>query len=463
MKRILFFLLFFVSLPRRANFTPRTIAVIGTGYVGLITGAGLADCGHHVICADIDTEKIAQLGQGIIPIFEPGVQELVTRNIGRGSLEFTSDVGSAIEQAEIVIIAVGTPMADDGHADLRALKAVVSTIGEHLNGYKIIVTKSTVPIGTHRLVSSMLEQAKPNAEFSVISNPEFLREGSAIRDFFECNPIVLGGYDESALEVMKNVYQPLLDQGAQLIMTQPASSETIKYAWNAFSATRIMYVNELAHLCNAVGADVFEVVKGMSMSEDLLPTRVLRPGPGLGGSCLPKDTNALVAMAQQYGVDLSIIKSVIAANECQKNLVVDLLYPFFNGNIAGRTVAILGLSFKANTDDIRYSAAITAIERLQNDNVFIKAYDPQAMANMQKLYPDIMYCDSMDQAVKDADAVLLLTEWGEFKNVDLAHIKELMTKPTMYRKPIIIDTRNIWDPHELEALGFNHANLGRIN
>ncbi|MGE0009507.1 MAG: UDP-glucose/GDP-mannose dehydrogenase family protein [Candidatus Babeliales bacterium] len=462
MKHQLIFLLLFASLKTYADFEPQNIAVIGTGYVGLITGAGLADFNHHVVCADIDQEKIKLLMNGVIPIFEPGVDELVAKNVALGSLNFTSDVGSAVEKADIIIIAVGTPMGDNGHADLTALKAVVKTIADHLNGYKIIVTKSTVPIGTYRLVYSMIEKAKPDAQFSVISNPEFLREGSAIRDFFQCNPIVLGGYDQNALNKMKNIYQPLINKGTNLIMTDPSSSETIKYAWNAFSATRIMYVNELAHVCNAVGANIFEVVKGLSFSEDLLPTSMLRPGPGLGGSCLPKDTNALVAMAQLYGVDLKIVTAVIAANERHKNLIVEQLYPFFHRKMAGRTVAILGLSFKANTDDIRYSAAITAIERLTADDVFIKAYDPQAMENMKRLYPNIMYCQSLEEAVAQADAILLLTEWDEFKNADLVKIKELMTKQTMYHKPVVVDPRNLWNPSELKALGFDYANLGRV-
>lgn len=437
-------------------FEQRSIAVIGTGYVGLISGAGLAHFGHDVVCVDIDAHKIARLQDGEIPIFEPGISELVHETVQAKKLRFSSEIGKEIEQASIIIIAVGTPMGSNGQADLSALQAVARTISRHLNSYKVICIKSTVPVGTNQWLKKLLEESVGNAQlFDVVSNPEFLREGSALADFLHKNPIILGSDSEQALAIMANMYQPLTHNGTLMIKADFATSETIKYAWNTFSATRIGFVNELAHFCDAVGADIATVILGMSLSENMLPTHVLRPGPGMGGSCLPKDTRAFVEMAQLYNVDLSIVRAIIASNEKQIGLIVERLKKMVAGSFAGKKIAVLGLSFKANTDDIRYSPAIGAIASLVQDGADVVAYDPQAMEHMRKIFPQISYVASAYDAVHGADAILLLTEWSEFKELSLTRVAQLMNNR------IIMDARNLWDPAQLRECGFVYENLGR--
>lgn len=434
------------------------VAILGAGYVGLVSGAGLADVGHMITCVDIDAGKIQSLNQGILPLYEPGMQEIVSRNISAGRLAFSSDINKAIQDAEIVIIAVGTPMSENGEADLSAYRAAAGVIAKNLNGYKVICSKSTVPIGTNKALKVMLEERCAQGSFDIVSNPEFLREGSALDDFFSLNPIVLGSDSEKGLTVMEELYQPLLSRGTELIKTDFNTAETIKYAWNGYSATKITYVNELAHLCNAVQADIATVILGMSYSEKLLPVSALRPGPGIGGSCLPKDTQALLCMSNACGVDLKVVAASIEANKAQKQKVISTLYGLLDNNVRGKTIAILGLSFKANTDDIRYSPAIDAINKLTGDGAIVHACDPKAIENMKRLFPQsgvMKYYNNVDDAVQNADALLLLTDWDMFKKIDLAYVSTIM------RQRIIMDARNIWAPTVLREHGFVYGNLGK--
>jgi UDPglucose 6-dehydrogenase len=433
----------------------QNVTVLGVGYVGLVSGVGLASLGHNVICADVDQEKIHKLNQGLMPIFEPGIKELVVKLSETGRLSFSSDVATAIRASNIIIIAVGTPMDDNGDANLSALMAVADSIIKNLNGYKIICTKSTVPIGTNnRLKSLLIDALCCDALFDVVSNPEFLREGSALQDFFHKNPVVIGSDSEKALTIMENLYRPLIDSGIVLIKTDLASAETIKYAWNAYSAIKIAYVNQLSHLCNAVGANILTVVQGMSFSEKLLPVHMLKPGPGFGGSCLPKDTAALVAMGKKLGVDVNIVSAARLANDAHKKKIAHEFYELLEKSVAGKKIAVLGLSFKANTDDIRYSAAIDILKMLVADGAFVYAYDPQAMNNMKSLIPEVFYCSSAEEALRGADGVLLLTEWDEFKDLDLEKVANIMSHK------VVMDARNVWDPIRLRALQFTFKNLG---
>jgi len=432
------------------------VAVIGTGYVGLIAGSGLAEIGHRVICADIDKDKINILNNGQMPIFEPGLSGVVKKNYDNKRLFFTDDVSSAIRNSDIIIIAVGTPMGKNGKANLFALKSVIRSIGENLNGYKVICTKSTVPVGTNNLVKSLLTEYSGESNFDIVSNPEFLRAGSAVKDFFERNPIVLGSDSEKALEVMKDLYSPLIKKGLKLITSNLETAETIKYAWNSFSAIRIGYTNELSRFCQTCGADVFKVIQGMSLSEDLLPSKKLRPGPGIGGSCLPKDTSAFVDFAKKLGVDLAIVRASIESNEKQKNFVIKLLYDLLDGSVKGKTIGILGLSFKPNTDDIRMTPAIPLIEQLLNDSAYVKAYDPKAMDNVEALFPEVEYCSSVYDVFKGCNAVVVLTDWSEFKSLDFDRIEEFMAQS------IIVDGRNMFDPSTMQKKSFRYTNLGRV-
>ena len=358
--------------------TPHHVAIIGTGYVGLVSGVGLANIGHSVTCVDIDQEKINLLNQGHVPIYEPNVQELMMKNLEAKRLSFSSDIDQTLNNAEIVIIAVGTPMDDNGDANLSALMSVVTSISKNLTGHKIICTKSTVPMGTNNRLKALFQQTvKSNATFDIVSNPEFLREGSALEDFFFNNPIVLGSDSQEALNVMTDLYKPLADNGTAIIKTNLISAETIKYAWNSYSTIKIAYVNQLSHLCNATGADIATVVKGMSFSEKLLPIYKVKPGPGFGGSCLPKDTAALIARSKSLGVDVSIVAAAREANETHKKHILRDFYNLLDGTVTNKKIAILGLSFKANTDDIRYSPAIDFIKALTTDNAIVYAYDPK--------------------------------------------------------------------------------------
>lgn len=433
-----------------------TIAVVGTGYVGLVTGAGLAEFGHSVICADIDPRKIDALEHGIIPIYEPGLQEVVARNVASGKLSFTTNIAQSVRNANIIFIAVGTPMNDDGSAYMKYVENVVDTISQNINGYKVIVTKSTVPIGTGAWIKKLfIERGIDPAQFSVVSNPEFLREGTAVQDFLHPDRVVIGLDSEQAQEMMENLYQSLDDAQTPIIYTSIVTSETIKYASNAFLAVKLSYINELANLCDALGGDVKVVAHAMGLDKRISPL-FLKPGPGFGGSCFPKDSQALVYMGQQHGINLPVIKASLETNELQKGVPAQKLLRLMNNNIAGKTIAILGLAFKADTDDVRYSPAITTIELLQKEGAIIKAYDPAAMNTMYALIPDITYCPTMEQAIIGTDALIVMTEWNEFKHMDLETVASLMNSK------ILVDARNILNTQELNRLGFTYDAIGRL-
>jgi UDPglucose 6-dehydrogenase len=438
-------------------YLPKKIAIVGSGYVGLITGAVLSNYNHLVTCVDIDSEKIANLNQGHVPIYEPGLPVLIQQNITKKCLVFTTDLVKAVKENDIVIIAVGTPMDDTGKADLSALKSAITTIAQNINSYKIICIKSTVPIGTHQMVHRLLKSEAPvNAVYDIVSNPEFLRQGTALNDFLNHNPIILGSSSQDALDCMQELYEPILQsKKLKLIRTDAATAEAVKYAHNCYLATRICFVNELAHLCIATGADISNIIETLADGEQMYPTNKLKPGPGIGGSCLPKDTNALVYNAKEYGVNLKLIQTVIDSNSEQKEKMLVYLTQLLGGVIRDKKVCILGLSFKANTDDIRYSPALRFIEYLLDQGATIQAYDPQAMKHMQKLFPTVTYCNDIYTAAYDTNALIILTEWDEFRNVNLEKISNSM------RQKIIFDTRNILEPQALQQYGFNYLNLGR--
>ena len=435
----------------------KRISVIGTGYVGLVTGAGLSDFGNNVICTDIDEDKINQLLAGDIPIYEPGLKELVDRNVSAGRLSFSTDISASVKNSEVVIIAVWTPMGDNGEADLTAVKSVAKMIGENLNGYKVICTKSTVPIGTGKKIKQIIEKTSGGSnEFDVVSNPEFLREGSAVKDFLLPNRIVIGSESEKAQKVMKQVYRPLFINETPIVSTNVVTAETIKYASNAFLAVKISYINELANLCDTTGADVHIVARGMGLDGRISP-KFLHPGPGFGGSCFPKDTHALVQMAAEKEVEMQVVSAAISSNSIQWQKITKKLDILFADNLEGRTVAVLGLTFKANTDDVRQSPATPIIKHILENNGHVKAYDPEGIDNMKMLFPNIDYCDTHEEAVNGADGVIVMTEWHEFRGMDLKKVAELMNGN------IIVDARNILDPKELKRNGFIFDNVGRPN
>ena len=435
----------------------KRISVIGTGYVGLVTGAGLSDFGNNVICTDIDEDKINQLLASDIPIYEPGLKELVDRNVSAERLSFSTDISASVKNSEVVIIAVWTPMGDNGEADLTAVKSVAKMIGENLNGYKVICTKSTVPIGTGKKIKQIIEKTSGGSnEFDVVSNPEFLREGSAVKDFLLPNRIVIGSESEKAQKVMKQVYRPLFINETPIVSTNVVTAETIKYASNAFLAVKISYINELANLCDTTGADVHIVARGMGLDGRISP-KFLHPGPGFGGSCFPKDTHALVQMAAEKEVEMQVVSAAISSNSIQWQKITKKLDILFADNLEGRTVAVLGLTFKANTDDVRQSPATPIIKHILENNGYVKAYDPEGIDNMKMLFPNIDYCDTHEEAVNGADGVIVMTEWHEFRGMDLKKVAELMNGN------IIVDARNILDPKELKRNGFIFDNVGRPN
>ena len=432
----------------------RHIAIIGTGYVGLVSGSGISDFGHKVICADISEEKIKVLQTGKMPIYEPGLDELVDRNIKAERLSFSTDVGKTIRDSEVIFIAVSTPQSENGEADISAVKAVAKIIGKNLNERKVICTKSTVPIGTGKIVSEIINENKSTeTEFEYVSNPEFLREGSAVKDFLWPDRVVIGAESEWAFEIMEDVYRSLYINETPIVHTTVETAELIKYASNAFLSLKISYINEISALCEKVGADVHVVAKAMG-SDGRISPKFLHPGPGFGGSCFPKDTSALVSMAQNKNVPMRTIQAAIETNAHQKKRMVKKLQAL-TGDFSGLTIGILGLAFKSKTDDVRESASLEMVGSLLKAGAKVKAYDPEANTNFSEFYPQITYCKTWEEAVKDTDAVAVMTEWNEFRTMDAKTLKNLM------KSPIILDTRNILSRKELQKNGFSFDNVGR--
>jgi UDPglucose 6-dehydrogenase len=430
------------------------VAMIGTGYVGLVSGACLADFGHHVTCVDVDEARIAALKHGEIPIFEPGLPELVKTNLREGRLTFTTSLREAVRAASAVFIAVGTPSRrGDGHADLTYVYAAARAIAAELEGFTVIATKSTVPIGTGDEVERIIRTARPDADFAVVANPEFLREGAAIRDFKHPDRIVVGTDDPRARAVMAEIYRPLYLNAAPILHTGRRTAELIKYAANAFLATKITFINEIADLCERVGADVQEVARGIGL-DNRIGTKFLHAGPGFGGSCLPKDTLALLKTAQDQAVPLRIVEAVVAVNDARKRAMARKIAAAL-GSLRDKTVAVLGLTFKPNTDDMREAPSIALITALTDMGARVRAYDPAGMEQARAIMPDIEYCDGPYSCAEGADALVIVTEWEQFRALDLDRLKRVMARPVM------IDLRNVYRPEEMARHGFIYDSVGR--
>ena len=430
------------------------ICVVGAGYVGLVTGACLADFGMEVTGVDIDREKIDALGRGEIPIFEPGLATLVSRNQSLGRLRFTTELGPAIEESRAVFIAVGTPPRPDGSADLIYIRQVAESIGRHLNGYKVVVTKSTVPTGTGKKIEGIVAEVSGRRhEFAVVSNPEFLREGSAIDDFLRPDRAVIGSRDPKAIDIMLEIYAPLKVADVPFVVTDVESAELIKYASNGFLATKISFINEIAALCEALGADVRVVARGMGLDSRIGPL-FLHPGPGFGGSCFPKDTRAVAQIARQEGLSFRIIEAVLAANEATKARMLEKIETALGG-LDNRRVAVLGLAFKPDTDDIRESPALSIVRGLVAGGAEVRAYDPAAMDAFRQEVPEITYCDDPYAAASGCDALVLATEWNEFRALELRRLAGLL------RRPLVVDLRNVYAPDQMAAAGLRYVSVGR--
>jgi UDPglucose 6-dehydrogenase len=432
------------------------IAMIGTGYVGLVSGACFADFGHHVTCVDKDVEKINALRRGEIPIFEPGLDALVAANVKAKRLDFTTDLKDPVAEAEAVFIAVGTPSRrGDGHADLSYVYAAAREIAGALKGFTVVVTKSTVPVGTGDEVERLIREANPAAEVAVASNPEFLREGAAIRDFKFPDRIVVGTSDERARKVLGDVYRPLSLNQAPLMYTARRTAELIKYAANAFLATKITFINEIADLSEKVGADVQEVARGIGL-DNRIGSKFLHAGPGFGGSCFPKDTRALIKIAQDNDVNLRIVEAVLSVNDNRKRAMARKVGNLA-GNLRGKTVAVLGLNFKPETDDMREAPSIPIVTGLLDMGAKVRAHDPVGIEQARKELPDIEYCDDPYECVTGADAMVVVTEWVQYRTLDLERLKNLL------RQPVVVDLRNIYRPEDMAAHGFSYESVGRAS
>jgi UDPglucose 6-dehydrogenase len=429
------------------------IAMIGAGYVGLVSGACLSEFGHDVVCVDKDAAKVNSLRQGKIPIFEPGLDEVVAANVKAGRLTFESDLRNAVAGAGAVFIAVGTPSRrGDGHADLSYVFAAAEEIAAALTGYAVVVTKSTVPVGTSRQVEAIIRKMRPNADFDMASNPEFLREGSAIGDFRRPDRVVVGCDTEQAREVMREVYRPLYLGETPILFTSRETSELIKYAANAFLATKITFINEIANLCEKVGADVQDVARGMGL-DGRIGSKFLHTGPGFGGSCFPKDALALVQTAREFGAPNRIVEAVIAVNDERKLMMARKIETAFGG-VKGKTIAVLGLTFKPNTDDMRDAASLVIVPELQKAGAIIRAYDPEG-ANEARKYLNIEMCKDAYDAIAGADGVVILTEWNEFRALDMTKLKAGL------KTPLMVDLRNIYRTAQMVQAGFRYVSLGR--
>jgi UDPglucose 6-dehydrogenase len=431
------------------------VAVIGTGYVGLVVGAGLAETGNDVVCADVDAGKIAQLQRGEIPIYEPGLDRLVGRNLADGRLTFTTDVALAVRESEIIFIAVGTPPDEDGSADLKHVLAVAHTIGENMNGEKVVITKSTVPVGTAAKVRAAIE-ARSKHPVHVCSNPEFLKEGAAVDDFMKPDRVVVGVDSEHAQRVLEELYAPFVRNGHPVLFMDIASAEITKYAANAMLATRISFMNMIAGLCEEIGADVTLVKKGIGSDERIGPA-FLYAGCGYGGSCFPKDVKALVRTMHQHHVDASILEAVERVNAYQKRVPLELVRERLGVDLAGKRVAVWGLAFKPETDDMREAPSLTVVEGLLEGGAEVWVHDPEAMEQARHCFGErVTYCSTNYEAAKNADALVVLTEWQPYRRPDFDRLKVLM------RRPIVVDGRNLFDPERLAELGFEYLSIGRV-
>ncbi|MBB6674819.1 UDP-glucose 6-dehydrogenase TuaD [Cohnella nanjingensis] len=429
------------------------IAVIGTGYVGLVSGTCFAEIGNRIICCDVDEQKIEMLKRGVVPIYEPGLKELIEKNVAAQRLLFTSNVGEAIEAADIVYIAVGTPMSETGEADMKYVKAVAKKIGEHLNGYKIVVNKSTVPVGTGELVRQIIfnHRKYPAVHFDVVSNPEFLREGSAIADCMNMDRAIIGSTSEKAAKVIADLHAPF---GTRIFTTDLESAEMIKYAANAFLATKISFINAIANICERVGADVTEVSAGMGL-DSRIGSKFLQAGIGYGGSCFPKDTYALAHIADQSGYDFELLKAVIRTNDRQRLLVLDKLGHAL-GQLEGKRIAVLGLAFKPNTDDMRYAPSLTIVPELVRMGAAVRAFDPVAATAARSMLPEAVgYFDSVEETIEDCDACVILTEWAEIAGMDLTKVQKLM------RAAVVVDGRNCFSQETMQQHGIAYHSIGR--
>jgi len=430
------------------------IAVIGSGYVGLVTGACFAEFGVDVTCVDVDEQKIERLLNGIMPIYEPGLEHLVAKNPHAGRLRFTTDVRQAIEQALVIFLAVGTPPLPDGSPDLSYVDSAAASIADHMNGYKVVVTKSTVPIGTGEHIRSLInERKKTRANFGVVSNPEFLREGAAINDFMRPDRVVIGSRDEEAIAIMKDLYRPLYLIEAPFVITSLEAAELTKYAANAFLATKVSFINEIANLCDKIGCDVHDVARGIGMDKRI-GSKFLHPGPGFGGSCFPKDTRALASVAKKFDSESLIVDAVIEVNRRQSNAMLAKIRKLV-GSLDGKKIAVLGLAFKPETDDMREAPAIGIIRYLTESGAVVSAYDPVAKDEAVKLLPDISYADDEYDAVAGADALVFVTEWNQFRALDMTRVRDLM------KSPKVADLRNIYEPEDMREMGFEYVGVGR--
>lgn len=431
------------------------IAMIGAGYVGLVTGACFSDFGWNVVCVDNEEDRIVRLNKGDMPIYEPGLGRLVETNIQAGRLSFTTNLTEAVATAQAVFIAVGTPLRpDDGHADLTDVFDAAREIAGALDGYTVVVTKSTVPVGTGRKVAEIIHDVCPDADFDQVSNPEFLREGSAIDDFKRPDRVVIGTSSSRACEVMRQLYRPLFLRETPMVFTTLETSELIKYAANCFLATKITFINEIADLCEKIGADVQDVASAIGL-DGRIGGKFLHAGPGYGGSCFPKDARALISTARDIGAPISIIETVDAVNEARKLQMADKIIAACGGSVAGKTIAVLGVTFKPNTNDVRGAASLTIIPQLQAKGARINAFDPAGRTEAQVILEEVNWCDGAYEAMRGADALVIVTEWNEFRALDLDEVRGFL------HAPVVIDLRNIYDPEEMAANGFYYTSIGR--
>ncbi len=434
------------------------VCMIGTGYVGLVTGACFAEFGMQVICADKDGKKIAALERGEIPIYEPGLEALVERNVRQGRLSFTTDTEAAVRASLVVFIAVQTPPREDGSTDLSAVEDVAREIGRAMDGYKVVVTKSTVPVGTsqhvRQLIRAELDAAGKDLNFGVASNPEFLREGAAIQDFMRPDRVVIGADDDASLGILKDLYRPLFLNETPFVITSIATSELTKYAANSFLATKISFINEMANVCEGVGANVQDLARGIGLDGRIGP-KFLHAGPGFGGACFPKDTRSAAHFAREAGESLEIVEAVIRVNEARCPRMVEKIAAALGDELAGATLAVLGLSFKPETDDLRDAPAVEIIRRLQDRGAHVRAFDPVAMPKAGALLPDVTLCKDAYEACQNADALVLVTEWNQFRMLDLERVHQLL------RRPVLIDLRNVYEPGAIRKAGFDYVSVGR--